>query len=135
MFANGKQEVRIPANSGNYSTQNAQKLLQSNKSHYSLIYITGIKSKPAIWPEPSPIEKLNWLIHLQHIRGETESCKELIKSEITNTSRNSEYAFFKQVSFFILKSFPFYINLFNYRAQSCERRAKSRRLWNRFKSA
>ncbi|CAH0552064.1 unnamed protein product [Brassicogethes aeneus] len=46
--------------------------------------------------EPLPVERLNWLIHLQHIRGEINSCKELIKAEIEKNSGKNEYAFFKQ---------------------------------------
>lgn len=47
------------------------------------------------WSEPPPIEKLNWLIHLQHVRGETAQCKELIKIEISKTNGKSEYAYYK----------------------------------------
>lgn len=49
------------------------------------------------WPEPNPPEKLNWLIHLQHVRGETATCKELIKEEIKRSEGKNEFAFFKQV--------------------------------------
>lgn len=47
--------------------------------------------------EPDPLEKLNWLIHLLHVRGETAKCKELIKNEIIKTKGKHEYAYFKQV--------------------------------------
>lgn len=48
-----------------------------------------------LWSEPPPMEKLNWLIHLQHVRGETDLCKELIKLEITKTNGKNEYAHYK----------------------------------------
>lgn len=53
----------------------------------------GITDEPK-----SSIEKLNWLIHLEHIRGETVRCKELIQSEIAKSNGRNEFAFFKQVS-------------------------------------
>ncbi|KAH1006478.1 hypothetical protein HUJ05_007210 [Dendroctonus ponderosae] len=43
-----------------------------------------------------PMEKLNWLIHLQHVRGEIASCKELINGEMARSHGKNEYAFFKQ---------------------------------------
>lgn len=49
------------------------------------------------WPEPNPSEKLNWLLHLQHVRGETEQCKESIKNEIKRSGGRNEFACFKQV--------------------------------------
>lgn len=48
------------------------------------------------WAEPTPLEKLNWLIHIQHVRGETEACKELIKEEIRKSSGRNEFAYFKE---------------------------------------
>lgn len=45
-----------------------------------------------------PMEKLNWLIHLQHVRGEISSCKELINEEIARSYGKNQYALFKQVS-------------------------------------
>ncbi|XP_063905055.1 Bardet-Biedl syndrome 4 protein [Zophobas morio] len=71
-LANGKENVRISAFSS----------LQ--------------KSSEMSWPEPNPLEKLNWLIHLQHVRGETQQCKELIKSEIKKSGGRNEFAYFKQ---------------------------------------
>ncbi|CAG9767979.1 unnamed protein product [Ceutorhynchus assimilis] len=47
-------------------------------------------------PEPDPMEKLNWLIHLQHIRGEIGVCKQLIDSEISRSQGKNEYVYFKQ---------------------------------------
>lgn len=47
------------------------------------------------WSEPPAIEKLNWLIHLQHVRGETNLCKELIKLELIKTNGKNEYAHYK----------------------------------------
>lgn len=48
-------------------------------------------------PEPNPLEKLNWLIHLQHVRGEIAQCKNLIKNEIKRSGGRNEFAYFKQV--------------------------------------
>lgn len=50
------------------------------------------------WAEPNPLEKLNWFIHLQHVRGETRACKELIKSEIKGNGSTNEFAYYKQVN-------------------------------------
>lgn len=47
--------------------------------------------------EPDPLEKLNWLIHLQHVRGEITKCKELIAKEIVRSGGKHEYAQFKKV--------------------------------------
>lgn len=49
------------------------------------------------WSNQAPLEKLNWLIHLQHVRRESGACKELIKREITKSNGRNEYAFFKKV--------------------------------------
>lgn len=46
--------------------------------------------------EPVPVERLNWLIHMQHVRGEINSCKELIKAEVKSNAPKNEYAYFKQ---------------------------------------
>ncbi|KAF5272417.1 hypothetical protein FQA39_LY07885 [Lamprigera yunnana] len=46
--------------------------------------------------ERRPLEQLNWLIHLQHVRGEISKCKDLIKREITKSNGKHEYAYFKQ---------------------------------------
>ncbi|KAF2902241.1 hypothetical protein ILUMI_03958, partial [Ignelater luminosus] len=46
--------------------------------------------------EPDALEKLNWLIHLYHVRGEIVKCKELIKNEINKSGGKHEYAYFKQ---------------------------------------
>ncbi|KAK5647586.1 hypothetical protein RI129_002478 [Pyrocoelia pectoralis] len=46
--------------------------------------------------EPSPLEQLNWLIHLQYVRGEVTKCKELIRRQIKKSNGKHEYAFFKQ---------------------------------------
>lgn len=51
------------------------------------------------------MEKLNWLIHLQHIRGEIGVCKSLINSEITRSQGKNEYVFFKQVKTLSMFSF------------------------------
>ncbi|KAJ8925989.1 hypothetical protein NQ315_009844 [Exocentrus adspersus] len=47
-------------------------------------------------PEPAPFEKFNWLIHLQHVRGETDACKELIRKELDRCYGKHEYALHKQ---------------------------------------
>ncbi|EFA07311.1 Bardet-Biedl syndrome 4 protein homolog-like Protein [Tribolium castaneum] len=47
-------------------------------------------------PEPNPLEKLNWLIHFQHVRGEIVQCKNLIKNEIKRSGGRNEFAYFKQ---------------------------------------
>lgn len=46
---------------------------------------------------PLPEERLNWLIHVQHVRGEVGACRELIKRVIEGGRGRNEYAFFKQV--------------------------------------
>ncbi|CAH1365097.1 unnamed protein product [Tenebrio molitor] len=71
-LANGKENVQISALSGRR------------------------KSAEMPWPEPNPSEKLNWLLHLQHVRGETEQCKESIKNEIKRSGGRNEFACFKQ---------------------------------------
>lgn len=43
------------------------------------------------------MEKYNWLINQQHVRGEIGACKELINSEIARSNGKNEYIFFKQV--------------------------------------
>ncbi|XP_030755352.1 Bardet-Biedl syndrome 4 protein homolog, partial [Sitophilus oryzae] len=48
--------------------------------------------------EPPPMEKLNWLMHLQHIRGEIDFCKKIINLELARSDGKNEYAFFKQGS-------------------------------------
>ncbi|XP_022907964.1 BBSome complex member BBS4 [Onthophagus taurus] len=48
------------------------------------------------YPEPSPIEQLNWLIHVQHVRGEIASCKRLIKENITKSHGKNDYAYHKE---------------------------------------
>ncbi|KAF7286922.1 hypothetical protein GWI33_003189 [Rhynchophorus ferrugineus] len=71
-------------------------MLSNGKSHLSSAKQFE-KPKDAIEVcEPIPIEKLNWLIHLQHIRGETEFCKKLIASELNRSNGKNEYAFYKQ---------------------------------------
>lgn len=50
-------------------------------------------------PEPAPFEKFNWLIHLQHVRGETEACKQLIRKELERSHGKNEYALYKEVNF------------------------------------
>ncbi|KAK9875507.1 hypothetical protein WA026_007901 [Henosepilachna vigintioctopunctata] len=71
------------------------------------LMLNGTKHIPALavaqrtsirYTEPAPTEKLNWLIHLQHVRGDTETCKELIKKEIVNSEGRNEFLFFKQGS-------------------------------------
>ncbi|XP_023309913.1 Bardet-Biedl syndrome 4 protein homolog [Anoplophora glabripennis] len=47
-------------------------------------------------PEPAPFEKFNWLIHLQHVRGETEACKQLIKKELERCHGKNEFALYKE---------------------------------------
>lgn len=43
------------------------------------------------------MEKLNWLIHLQHVRGDIAGCKELLRDAIKTSNGRNEYAYFKQV--------------------------------------
>lgn len=47
--------------------------------------------------EPEPLEKFNWLMHLQHVRGEVGASKQLIAKEIAKSQGRHEYAYFKQV--------------------------------------
>lgn len=49
------------------------------------------------WSEPASLEHLNWLLHIQHVRGEIASCKVLIKENIERTKGMNEYAYFKEV--------------------------------------
>lgn len=49
-------------------------------------------------PEPHPMEKLNWLIHLYHIRGEIGPCRTLINDEIEQSQGKNEFALYKKVS-------------------------------------
>lgn len=53
------------------------------------------------WSNQAPLEKLNWLMHLQHVRRESAACKELIKKEIAKSNGRNEYAFFKKVKIYI----------------------------------
>ncbi|KAL1502259.1 hypothetical protein ABEB36_007425 [Hypothenemus hampei] len=55
-----------------------------------------LKKETAKCLEPAPMEKFNWLIHLQHVRGEIGACKELIKEEIARNQGKHEYVYFKQ---------------------------------------
>ncbi|XP_065167509.1 Bardet-Biedl syndrome 4 protein isoform X2 [Atheta coriaria] len=47
-------------------------------------------------PEPHPMEKLNWLIHLYHIRGEIGPCRTLINDEIEQSQGKNEFALYKK---------------------------------------
>ncbi|KAJ8935453.1 hypothetical protein NQ314_012873 [Rhamnusium bicolor] len=69
-----------------------------NGQHTNLISEKTTKTKLEATPEPSPFEKLNWLVHLQHVRGEITACNELIKREIDRSNGKNEYAFYKQGS-------------------------------------
>lgn len=51
-----------------------------------------------------PLEKLNWLIHLQHVRGENGACKELINREIAKSNSRNEYAYYKKVNQFNVRN-------------------------------
>lgn len=55
------------------------------------------QSKDVAWTEPPPIEKLNWLIHLTHARGDIASCKNLINEEIQRSFGRNEYAYYQKV--------------------------------------
>ncbi|KAF5308143.1 hypothetical protein FQR65_LT06322 [Abscondita terminalis] len=69
----------------------------ANGKQHTHVSLTEKKTKMATaFFEPQPLEQLNWLIHLQHVRGEIAKCKELIKSEIKKSNGKHEYAFFKQ---------------------------------------
>ncbi|XP_066249530.1 Bardet-Biedl syndrome 4 protein-like [Euwallacea similis] len=73
-------------------------MLQNGKEyiqHSSHLGKTAIKDA-AETLEPTAMEKLNWLIHLQHMRGEINSCKDLIKNEIARSQGRNEYVYFKQ---------------------------------------
>lgn len=52
---------------------------------------------PIRYSEPTPFEKLNWLIHLLHVRGDTSACRELIEGEIENTGGRNEFLHYKKV--------------------------------------
>lgn len=68
------------------------------------IICLDLKSKEISWTEPNSMEKFNWLLHLQHVRGETEACKTLIKEGIATSKGKNEYVYFKEV-------FDFFFNL------------------------
>ncbi|XP_066157779.1 Bardet-Biedl syndrome 4 protein-like isoform X2 [Euwallacea fornicatus] len=73
-------------------------MLQNGKEyiqHTSHLGKTSIKDA-AENLEPAAMEKLNWLIHLQHVRGEINSCKDLIKNEIARSQGKNEYVYYKQ---------------------------------------
>ncbi|KAK9746256.1 hypothetical protein QE152_g6236 [Popillia japonica] len=46
--------------------------------------------------EPASVDRLNWLLYIQHVRGEVTSCKQLIKDEIAKSNGKNEYAFYKE---------------------------------------
>lgn len=48
-------------------------------------------------PEPPSFDRYNWLIHLQHVRGETEACKKFIKKELERSHGYNEFAWYKEV--------------------------------------
>ncbi|KAI4467250.1 hypothetical protein MML48_2g00004580 [Holotrichia oblita] len=52
--------------------------------------------------EPASVDRLNWLLYIQHVRGEVASCKQLIKDEIAKSNGKNEYAFIKK---FLLKRY------------------------------
>ncbi|GJQ76168.1 hypothetical protein Trydic_g1913 [Trypoxylus dichotomus] len=46
--------------------------------------------------EPPSIDRLNWLLYIQHVRGEVVSCKQLIKDEIVRSNGKNEYAYYTE---------------------------------------
>ncbi|CAH2015390.1 unnamed protein product [Acanthoscelides obtectus] len=42
------------------------------------------------------LERYNWLMHMFHVNGEIDRCKELIKKEIARSNGKNEVAFYKQ---------------------------------------
>ncbi|XP_017775178.1 PREDICTED: Bardet-Biedl syndrome 4 protein homolog [Nicrophorus vespilloides] len=46
--------------------------------------------------DPEPIGRLNWLIHLIHVRGDAVSCKDLIRNEIDASQGKNEFAHYKK---------------------------------------
>lgn len=88
------------------------------------------------WSNQAPLEKLNWLIHLQHVRRESGACKELIKREITKSNGRNEYAFFKKVkknaAYFLL---IFTNSLWNHRVLFYAKMERYKKHWKHFSIA
>ncbi|XP_044745567.1 Bardet-Biedl syndrome 4 protein [Coccinella septempunctata] len=64
--------------------------------HKHISVSTSAKRTPVRYSEPAPFEKLNWLIHLLHVRGDTGACRELIEDEIDNTGGRNEFLYYKK---------------------------------------
>ncbi|XP_045460208.1 Bardet-Biedl syndrome 4 protein [Harmonia axyridis] len=62
--------------------------------HKHIAASTSAKRMPIRYSEPVPFEKLNWLIHLLHVRGDVSTCRELIEHEIENTRGRNEFLYF-----------------------------------------
>ncbi|GLV40575.1 Bardet-Biedl syndrome 4 [Carabus blaptoides fortunei] len=71
-------------------------IITNGKQGMSISSKAANPSKNVVFTEPPPIEKLNWLIHLTHARGDIVNCKNLINEEIKRSSGRNEYAYYQK---------------------------------------
>ncbi|KAJ8979161.1 hypothetical protein NQ317_006353 [Molorchus minor] len=89
-----------------------KKSLNPEKGKYTVptILFNYILAEMETEEEFVPMHMYDWLIHLQHVRGETKACMQLIKRELERSNGRNEFALYKQIKHILPNKYSIYVS-------------------------